>query len=208
MATKLGLYNGSAMLVGEEILATLTDDNKLRRTLDQVYLKTVNKALSDGYWTFATRAIQASSVPSIVPTFGYQFAFTKPDDWLRTAGIWRDPLEQDPLTEYAIEQGYFYASIDPIFIRYVSNDDQYGMDLGKWPPLFESLVEAELAAAIAPTIRDSKLEDMIGLAKMRLSIASNRDVMEKPPRFAPVGGWVRSRWGNRGSSLRGTGRGL
>lgn len=168
-------------------------------------------ALEQAGWNWAIRAIEANFVPSVEPTFGFMYAFTKPNDWLRTAGVWSDPTERSPLIDYTFEQGYFYANLTPIFIRYVSADPQYGMDLGKWPVTFQRYVEAHIAAEICERLSNnaSRHEMLRKLEDVRRREAENKNAMDLPARFPPMGGWARSRLNGFGRSrLNGTGRGL
>lgn len=211
MASKLHLYNGAIRLIGGQSLSALTDDVETRRVIDEIYSDSLNYCLEMGYWNWAIRSIEAADDSSISPVFDYQYAFTKPTDWIRTNAVFADGAETTPLTEYSFEQGYFYANITPIYIRYVSNDTSYGLDLGKWTATFQKYVEAHLAAEISERIRSdqAKSEYLRKLEEERLRTASNRNSMDLPARFAPPGLWAQARYkGWRGSSLRGTGRGL
>ena len=211
MAAKLALYNCALSLIGEAEISTLEENVEARRVLDRKYDDAWRYCLEQGMWNFAIRAIEANDVASVTPTFGYQYAFTKPNDWLRTTGVWSDVRESDPLTDYAFEQGYFYANLTPIYIRYVSSDPQYGMDLGKWPLTFQRYVEAHLASEICERLSNnaSKHEALLKLQAMRRREAENKNAMDNPARFPPMGSWARSRMGAFGRSrLGGTGRGL
>lgn len=208
MASKLALYNSALRLNGEAALSALTDAVEPRRVLDEVYAGALLYCLEQGYWNFAIRAIEASSVPSIEPTFNYSYAFTKPDDWLRTAGVWSDANESAALIEYAFEQGYYYANVDPIWIRYVSSDNEYGMDLGKWTQTFTKYVEAHLAAEICERLSDntSKSQELRELEERRLRDAKSKDAMDGPARFPPLGAWASSRGGGIRRSVWARGR--
>ena len=211
MASKLGLYNAALSLIGEAEIASLTETAEARYVLDRKYDDATRYCLECGLWNFATRAIEAHAAPSVEPTFGYQFAMTRPNDWLRIAGVWTDPTERNPNVDYAFEQGYIYANVDPLYIRYVSSDPQYGMDLGKWPMAFQRFVEAHLAAEICSrlTNNDQKHQELRKLENNRMLAAENKNAMDLPARFPPMGSWAQSRMtGFRGSKLSGPGRGL
>lgn len=198
MATRLGLYNAALRLIGEASLASLTEDREPRRVLDEVYEDAILYCLETGLWNWAIRSIEASDVPSVVPTFGYQYAFTKPDDWLRTAGVWSSESESDALVDYSDEQEYWYANITPIYVRYVSSDNEYGKDLAKWSKTFTRYVESHLAAEICSRLTASKegAEAHRKEEVRRLSEAKSKDAMDEPARFLPYSSWVRSRSGN------------
>lgn len=195
MASKLELYNEALLLIGDQPLATLTEDAERRRSLDTIYTRACKYALEQGYWNFAKRTIEASDVPSVTPTFGFQYAFTKPDDWLRTAMISADPRFGDPLREYEDEQGYWWANVTPIYVTYISSDASYGMNTGEWPETFARFVEAHLAAQICERTSQnaSKLDYLRKLERGRLMDARSKDAMNEPTRFPPAGRWTRSR---------------
>ncbi len=197
MASKLALYNASLRLIGERSLTSLTEAIEPRYVLDEVYEEAVLYALEQADWNWAIRSIEANDVPSVVPTFGYDYSFTKPDDWLRTAGVWSGEEEDDPLTDYSDEQEYWYANITPIYIRYVSSDNEYGKDLAKWGKTFTRYVESHLAAEICTRLTQGKtaLDQLRKDETMRLSSAKSKDARNDPARFPPPGLWTRSRAG-------------
>ena len=184
-------------MIGESSLASLTEDTEARRALDEVYSGALLFALEGGLWNFAMRAIEANDTASVTPTYGFTYAFTKPDDWLRTAGVWSGASENEPLIAYSDEQGYWYANVTPIYIRYTSSDTSYGMDLAKWPMTFTRYVEAHLAAEIVERISQnaSKHETLRKLERERLKDAKSKDALNEPARFPPAGSWTRSRGG-------------
>src|SRR5207253_1822947 len=127
----------------------------------------------------------ANSVPSVEPTFQYTYAFTKPDDWLRTDMMSAVPTYNPPLTDVVDEQGYWYANFTPLYIRYVSSDLQYGRDVGKWPMTFQKFVEAHLAAEICTRLTQGKTdyESLRKLEEMRKRDAKSKDAMNESARF-------------------------
>lgn len=213
MTDKLTLYNNALREIGEIKLASLAETSERRYILDDVYDSSVQYCLESGLWNFALRAMELDSDPNVAPTFGYQFAFLKPNDWLATAGVYSDSLEKQVLTDYVFEGDYWYASVDPIYVRIISNDPDYGLNLGKWPEVFARYVKMHLATEICSRItNDEKRLDVLQKKEQRARLeAGNHNVMALPARFPPYGSWVMSRSASRwtfGSSLRGTGRGL
>jgi hypothetical protein len=201
MTTQLQLYNGAALHLGERRLVALTDDNELRRSLDDVWEGGDIKDwfLEQGAWNFAMRAVELTYSPSITPDFGYEYAFDKPSDWIRTAGVSSDEYFRTPL-DYMDEQDYLFASIDTIYVRYVSNDSEYGYDLTRWPPTFVEWCKSYLAYKVAlrvtgsATIRDT----MYKLQSRLLTEARSRDAMNDAISYPPSGTWTRSRLGKQG----------
>jgi len=202
MATRLGLYNAACRLIGDQSLGSLTEDAERRRTLDQVYSDALIYALEQGYWNFAKRTIEASDVPSVVPVFGFQYAFTKPDDWVRTMMVSGDARFGTPLREYEDEHQYWYANVTPLYVGYVSKDPSYGLDLAQWPMTFTRFVEAHLAAEICErTSQNAAKHDLLRkMERARLMDARSKDAMNEPTRFPPSGSWTSSRGGRSNRS--------
>lgn len=200
MTDRLSLYNDALMYCGERSLASLSEDREPRRLLDQVWNGGgVQYALEQGQWHFAMRAVLIDSDPSMDPDFGYTYAFTKPDDWLLTTAVCEDEFFKVPLNQYADEKGFWYADIDPLYVRYVSNDIDYGLDLGKWPATFTEYVALYFASRIIIKMSESeaKLGNIVKLRDRALITAKNKAAMANPAAFAAKGAWSRAR--TRGS---------
>src|SRR5688572_27983577 len=134
MASKLSLYNAALAVIGERKLASLTEARAPRRRLDTVWDDGgVKTCLQAGYWNWAMRAAELSYSPSITPAFGLRHAFDKPEDWVRTWLVSRDDRFTEELHGYEDEAAYWYADLDTIWVRYVSSDTSWGMDLSLWP---------------------------------------------------------------------------
>jgi uncharacterized protein YneR len=195
MTTQLTLYNGALLVAGERFIASLSVQEEPRRLLDQVWTGAIKYCLEQGQWHFAMRTIQIDYDSSIEPDFGYRRAFVKPDDWVNTSGLCSDEYFTSPLTRYIDEAGYWYADLDTLYVRYVSNDSLYGMDLNKWPETFREYVEAYLASRILLKIANSedKAEKAGKLAEKRLMVAKNKAAMAEPTSFPARGSWSSAR---------------
>lgn len=206
MTDKLSLYNGALIKIGQPRLAELSDQGKSRRALDFTYDKTVKACLEAGYWNFAMRFAKATASPSASTTYGYQFVFDKPDDWLRTAAVTVDEYGRVPLLDYDDRADFWLADLETIYVRFVSIDEDYGLDLGRWPESFVDYVECCLAVAICEEITGSntKMADLEKKRDKAWKKASNRDVMNEPvTKFPPTGRLVRSRFGGMSSREHG-----
>ncbi len=160
MTTQLTLYNDALLLCGERFLASLTEEREPRRLLDQVWSSGGVKAcLELGQWNFAMCSIQIDYDPGMEPDFGYRRAFVKPDDWVLTSGVCSDEFFRCPLLRYWDEANYWYSDLDTIYVRYVSNDVAYGMNLNHWPQTFAEVVEAHFAAKIIKKLSNSESEE-------------------------------------------------
>lgn len=199
---RLSLYNSAlATYLGERTIASLSEDRKPRRVLDRVYDGTLRFCLEQGYWNFAMRAVEIVSSASIESEFGLRYVFTKPEDWIRTSAISADEFFTSPLQSYVDEAEYWIAEIDPIYVKFVSSDAAFGMNLGIWPETYSEYVAVSLArrSCIAITSDKGLHRDLIALERRAKLDAMSKDAMnEAQPRFAPAGSWIRSRLGGRG----------
>lgn len=209
MATRLIIYNGALRELGERSLASLSEDREPRRILDEVWNDgLVDHCLGVGQWRFATRSVELEASAGVKPSFGYANAFVKPTDHIRTTGLCNDEYFNSPLLHYSYEAGYYYADIDPIYLRYVSNNADYGGNLADWPANFSKYVELYAASLIVTRLTGAKV-DAATIAKSlrkRLLEATSTDAMESPTQFPPAGSWVSSRVGGRGRDNGSRGR--
>ncbi len=193
---KLGLYNGALLILGERNLASLSEAREPRRALDDAYDSALEYGLSRGFWNFAMRSVQIDSSASVVPTFGFNYAFTKPSDVVRTYQLGSSETFDPPLMTVVDEPNYWYANIDPLYVRYVSNDSAYGGDLSIWSETYADYIMTRLAIKTCKRITGKSPDaDMFAVEKKALAIARSQDAMDEPPGFPPRGSWVRSRTG-------------
>jgi hypothetical protein len=201
MATdRLKIYNGALQNCKLRSIASLTVNEESRRELDTVWNDGgVRYCLEQGQWLFARRTSKFTYDTAIEPQFGYRYAFAKPSDWVNTAGIASDEYFNCPLNQFNDEAGYWYADLTEIYVRYTSDDTNYGMDMAKWPNSFTEYVKMYFASKVvgkltSDTARETAiLEPRRGLLAVALNIAQNRDTQSEPAKFLPQGQWSRSR---------------
>lgn len=210
MPAQIDVYNSALLVCGERSLVSLTENREPRRLLDQVWSAGgVNACLEDGQWFFAMRTIQIDYDTSIEPSYGYQYAFVKPDDWVLTSAVCEDEYFRSPSTRHVDEAGLWYSDLQTLYIRYVSNDPNYGMNMNKWPQSFVDFVGAHFAWKIVRKLTGSgDDEDRVEKIRMKLKEeAKNRGMMAEPSTFPARGSWglSRNRFPNRrdGGNLNG-----
>jgi len=203
MTDQLSLYNGALTVLGERKLANLTENRPPRKKLDDIWSNDLReRVLQHGQWNFASRAVQLEFSPSTTPSFGYQFAFDKPIDFVRTMAVCYDEYFNIPITRYADEAKWWFCDAEMIYVKYVSKDIQWGFDLSLWPENFTEYVEHYMAYKVAPRITglDFNERDLERKKDNMLLRAKATDAMESPAKFPPKGGWARSRQGFRSGS--------
>ena len=155
--------------------------------------------LEQGFWKWSISTQEITYNTSIDPEFGYQYAFTKPSDYIRTYAIASDGNFDNPITGYADEAGYWYTDCDTIYVQYVSNDSDYGYNYSAWPQTFTEFVEHKLAAKVCIRLSQNaskKAEIDKALEKMKVD-ARSKDAMNNPVKFMHRGSWSSARLGGR-----------
>ena len=124
-------------------------------------------------------------------------------------GTASSPTFWPTLDRYHIEQGYWHTFCSILYVRYVSNDTSYGLDLSLWTPPFERALVLELACRIGPhlaSIGGDTLDRMKRDAKRALHNARSKDAIDQAAERPPPGRLINARVG--GGNARRGGRGL
>lgn len=200
MATKLKLYKGACRLLRQTPVDTVTDDVFIRYELDAVYDDALDFALEQGLWNFAMRTVAIEHSESVTPSFGFSYAFEKPDDYVRTAAISGNGSLWPPIGAegYADETTNWHADFDPLYVSYVSDNASYGLNLANWPATFTRFAEHELAFRVSPTVTGMSAQEKNDLKKDRneaLKDARGKDAMNQASQSPPPGRLVTSRMG-------------
>lgn len=197
MATKLQLYNRALRILKERRLSSLTEKKEARYLLDQVWDEGgVRYCLSQGFWNFAMRSVQLEYTSALDPDFGFLRGFTKPSDWVRTAAFCSDPYFQNPMTNaYADEGPYWFADLDTVYVKYVSDDSSYGEDLSLWTEGFFQYAATYFAYEIQGQLTSSTTNEQLTEKKLKKALrdAKVEDGQNEPTRTPPHGNWVRAR---------------
>jgi hypothetical protein len=208
--TKLKLYNEALWVAKERKLIALDSpaEEQSQIELDRVWDGgAVDYCLEKGLWNHAMRTQSLTYDPDTTPAFGHPFAFNKPSDFIRTASVCLDENFTSPILDYRDEGAFWFAQIDTIYIRYVSNDNAYGNDLTLWPQTFVKYVASYLAWSVCGRLTQSDSgKDAIEREMMiKLLDAKAKDAIAEPTKIPPTGTWVSSRGRNnreRGSRSR------
>jgi len=188
------------------MLASLSEDREPRHLLDLVWDQDGAEAcLEMAQWKFAMKTVMLDYDTEVDPSFGYNRAFTKPTDWVVTSAFCSDEYFTTPITRYVDENDYWYTDIDEIYVKYVSNDTSYGLDLSLWPATFANFAAAYFASEIVMklTADEKKQEKVFKLFESKMMTAKNKDAMAGPQQFPAPGNFVQSRYRNGGRRDRG-----
>jgi hypothetical protein len=196
VTSQLSLYNQALQFIGQTRISSLAENSEARYLLDTVWSGGgIRRCLEAGQWRFATRTVQIEYDPSIEPNFGYQYAFQKPTDWVRTVSLSADEYFNTPLNQYRDEAGYWWSDIQPLYVGFVSDSSSYGGDLSLWPESFTEYAASYFGVRIAPNISGAvgRIADLKKESKDLLRAAQSNDAMNGPSPTMPRGSWSRSR---------------
>lgn len=198
MTTQLTITNGALGFLGERSLVATTDATEPARVMAANYTAAVKYCLEQGHWKFAQR--RAVLTPSLteIPTSGRANAFEHPTDYVRVSALCSDERFEEPIVDIEDVGGFWYSDLDTLYLKYVSNDTNYGLNLSLWPETFVLFVQLYLAALAAPRIAPDRKPDTIQAPGGVGLIAAKRNALAKdavagPTQFPPMGSWARSR---------------
>jgi len=167
LATKIDIYNGALGLLGARPLATLSDNRAERRALDAAYGPTFDFMIESGMWHFASVSNELTSSDTVATNFGYQYAYEKPDDYVRLIKIGDNERFIPTLEDYDEEGDFFLCDSQPIWVQYVSSSIEAGGDVGKWAASFATAFMDELAYRAGPQIASVPLQTKDWLEKKK-----------------------------------------
>lgn len=196
MVSILQLYNGALGHLGPVRLTSLTENRPDRRELDATYDQTKQAMLESGLWFFALRTIQWDADTDVEPLFGMPNAFSLPSDFVRIRHICTDEDQTTEDQTYRREGSYVYSGYSTLYLTYVSNDADFGGDLGKFTQLYSDAFSADLAwRSGLPVTKDFGTKANLEVTKTRLLInAKRKDAVDERVKFKPMSSWVRSRF--------------
>jgi hypothetical protein len=196
----LGIYNDALFILGQPQLISINDDSERRAVLDSALSQSVVEFhLEDTAWKFALTSDKISYNPSVEPSWGYRYAFDKPEKLLRIDGVFYDEYLSNPLKAYSDEGDYLFSDVTTLYFQYISNSTL--SQPSTWPAYFRKVISAELAFACVDVLGGDVRKAAMVL-ESRVSSAKSNDAMQSPPRVLAAGNWVRSRTSNGSSRGR------
>jgi hypothetical protein len=202
MATKLKLYRAAQLILKQNAVdATVSDGSAFTNNLDLVYDDVLAYCLENGDWNFATRTVSIEASENVDSGIeDYSYAIEKPSDYAgRIVAISGNQRFDPPLDDYHEDGGfggYIWCDVDPLYLRYISNGSDYGLDLSNWHPAFERYVEHELAWRVAPHLTSmsaNEKEEFRKQVKRALLDAQAKDARNQGAQPLPQGRLVQSR---------------
>lgn len=121
MATKLGLYQGACIKVGETAISTLSDDLDIRHALDVVYdLGAIDRCLEVVKPRFAAKTTALTGSAS---AGGITLAYTHtlPSDYVTIVGVYSDAELDQPVSRYIQDGNTLLCDYATVYLRYINN---------------------------------------------------------------------------------------
>lgn len=145
MTTKVSICNQALNLIGAQSIISFDEATQNARRCATIYDQTRKALLRMHPWSFAKRRVQLAPV-STHPSFGYQYAFPLPRDFVRVY----DAGE----VEYEVESRHILANTSLINLVYVADEQNEEM----WDSLFSECMVLYLVRKLAKPITGSSAE--------------------------------------------------
>lgn len=198
MATsQVQVVNLALTKLGQDRVISISDDVEAARVIRSLWDLTVDVALADYPWKFATLR---TTLPALAdaPPFGWSLQYLLPDSCLRLIQVsddWVFYTQDTPF--FALEGGadggqYILTNeAAPLQVRYV----QRVTNVGLWPPLFARSVAMMLAADASEKLTQSTTKGEKAVEEYALTIkkAMRQSAIELPPAQLPESSWLAAR---------------
>lgn len=204
MASQLSVYQEALEHLGQRQLASITENVESRRTLDQAWDTTVKFCLEQGFWKWAVRAVSMDNDDGVDTSFGFNYAFLKPDDWVRTYVLSYNETFEPALDgdRYVDENNYWFTDADTLYAKYVSNHVGFGANAALWPETFSAYVALRLARRTCKRLTNDEtlFERLFKQERLAKADALSKDAINTGNRPPPPGTWVTSRGSSTSNS--------
>jgi hypothetical protein len=173
-ASAVSICSNALLELGGKSINAFTEDSDAARLASNLWDQVRRGVLRGHPWNCATKRVVLAPVVG-APAFGYAFAFTQPPDCMKIVQVGLYGAEDD----YAIESGQILAGVNPLYLRYIwDNDNPATYDEG----LVEALTAA-MAARMAYAITGST--SLRQAAEQRAEVVMARaqaiDGQDEPP---------------------------
>jgi hypothetical protein len=198
MASVVDVANRALTKLGSARIVSLSDDNKQARSIASCFYTLLDAELRQNRWTFAIKRAELPAL-SDAPTFGYDYQYALPADFLRLdmindmfPSVSLDNYISSEVADYAIENKMILTNLSaPLKIRYGASVD----DPNQWDSLFIEALACRLAAEICEDLTQSsgKRTQAWQEYKQALQAGKRANAIERPPSQLPDDTWIFSR---------------
>ena len=191
------IANRALRLLKGQRIDNIDDGTSNANKVKDVFSSVREEMLRAHTWKFATKLTSLARL-SATPAFQYDYAYSLPDDWIRTisvhdndAGTGIVNYEEASIDGGGGQVGAILASREQIYLRYV-----YRLtDPNRMPPDFQTAFAYALAVQIpgVPNLSAATWASLERNATRKLNRAKSADALSSPPRRRPRGSWADSR---------------
>lgn len=179
-ADKLKYYNDALVHLGQNSLASLTDDIEPRYLLDNAWdLGAVKYCLEVAKPVFSRKTALLNS-PATSSVHDLDQVHTLPTDYIVMVAPYSDNKLDDKLSRYIIEGNTLACDIDPVYLRYISDD--YETTNTYWSQSFVRVLTSYLARELTIKIAPNRYEELSNLLTSRVEILQDLDAANEPER--------------------------
>lgn len=204
MADRLEIYNEALGHLGPTRLTSLVENRPDRHELDAAYEKAIDTVLESGLWYFALRTQHWTPDEDVEPVFGLRYAYAIPSDYVRLRKISPDEQQIEEDRTFKREGNFIRSAYSELYVTFVSDDEEFGYDLGKWPTAFASAVAVQLAYKSGlPITKDRGTKnDLLILSRRQMIEAKRLNAVDEAVQTKPNSSWVTSRLARTSISQR------
>lgn len=194
MPSETDIANVALRLVGGTRITSLTQGTPNANAVQDIY-EEIRDHLLEFPWNFATTRVKLAR-SATAPTFGYDYAYALPSDWVFTISI-HDNDEGVGIFDYREEQvgdqRVISTDSEDVYMVYTSKEIDTNIMSAAFRKAFASAIARDLAITIA---NSNILEDQLSKrATKDLARAKSLDAMGSFPEQRPRGSWANSRNG-------------
>lgn len=148
MQSAVSVVNQALIFLGQPPIQSLTQATPPAAVFaSALYESTLEEVLRSHPWNFAINRVELAPLAA-APAYGYQFAFQRPSDWLRTL--------ETSAPDFRHEGKRILANVSSLQLRYVRKAE----DLTEWDALAAAALVRNLAQKLAyPLTKSTSLQE-------------------------------------------------
>ena len=188
MSSEIDICNNALAVLGETLIASLTEDNKAARLCNLQYAPTRDTIFRSYPWhCLQKRALLARSFTD--PLWGYNYQYALPSDCLKVLEL--EEHNDNTTVEYSVEGRFILTDAETCTILYISRvTDPNEMDV-----MLRDVISSKMAADMAYNLtgNPAMVEMTYKLYKVAMAQARSVDAQEGTPRLIVENSWYDER---------------
>ena len=185
MVSTVDICNLALDELGEAAITALDEGSPVANLCQRNFGPARDQVLRAHPWNFAVARRKLARLAA-APAFGFQYAYQRPTDWLRTLSVHASAGGTDNVP-FRMEGDRFLTDAPDLYLRYVARIE----DPNRYDPLFTDALAMRLAARLTKAITQStgEKERIEALYRDALRKARAVDGVEDFPEAVPDGSW-------------------